>query len=142
MVALCDLGPVCKLPIGYLAPEEELIRQTITAWKRVCGLGGLVFWAILAASPQIVVAQDVPLTRIAQIYGVSANPFGEEILYLATERGFFAVGPDGLAQLLSSGINKFTGFAADPGRAGRFIAAGDATGGDEMDGDAMDKGVV
>jgi photosystem II stability/assembly factor-like uncharacterized protein len=85
--------------------------------------------AVIAFSPQRAIAQEVPLTRIAQIYGISADPFGEEILYLASERGFFSVGPDGLAQRLSPGTNKFTGFAADPSRSGRFIAAGDATGG-------------
>jgi hypothetical protein len=91
---------------------------------RGCGAAALVLAVVFATTPQAAIAQDVSLTRIAQIYGISADPFGAEILYLATGRGFFAVGPDGLAQLLSPGTNKFTCFAADPGRAGRFIAAG------------------
>ena len=97
---------------------------------RGCGAAALVLGVVFATTPQAAISQDVSLTGIAQIYGISADPFGEEILYLATGRGFFAVGPDGLAQLLSPGTNKFTGFAANPGRAGRFIAAGEAMGAD------------
>ena len=74
-------------------------------------------------------AQEVPNTRIAQIYGMAADPSGEALLYLATERGFFVVGPSGLAQQLSPGTQKFTGFAAHPRESGTFFAAGDATGG-------------
>ncbi|MBT4218783.1 MAG: hypothetical protein HOE26_02300, partial [Rhodospirillaceae bacterium] len=112
------------------APEDRVKFRSITGWMRGCGLGPVIFAAlaaVIAFSPQRAIAQEVPLTRIAQIYGISADPFGEEILYLASERGFFSVGPDGLAQRLSPGTNKFTGFAADPSRSGRFIAAGDAT---------------
>jgi hypothetical protein len=105
----------------------------VQASYRVFGAGGpfdLSDYHRMVRGCGAAIAQDVSLTRIAKIYGIYADPFGEEILYLATERGFFAVGPDALAQLLSPGTNKFTGFAADPGRAGRFIAAGEAMGED------------
>ena len=42
--------------------------------------------------------QEIPVTRIAQIYGISADPSGAPRLFLATERGFFATGPAGLAE--------------------------------------------
>lgn len=74
-------------------------------------------------------AQDIPVTRISQIYGMAADPFGEPLLYLATERGFFAARPDGMAERMSPGTHSFTGFAADPNRPGAFVAAGNATGG-------------
>ena len=103
-----------------------------TDWSGGSWLGALARTAVVlvaAAVAMTAAAQEVPITRIAQIYGMAADPSGEALLYLATERGFFVVGPSGLAQQLSPGTQKFTGFAANPRESGTFFAAGDATGG-------------
>ena len=95
--------------------------------------GAMIGWAALAclALSWGAWAQELPVTRIAQIYGMATDPTGAARLFLATERGFFATRPDGLAEHLSAGTQPFTGFAADPRQTGVFYAAGPATGGED-----------
>ena len=96
-------------------------------WISATGLAAM----ICAVQADGAWAQEIPVTRIAQVYGLVADPFGAPPLYLATERGFFAARPDGMAERMSPGTQSFTGFTADPNLPGAFFAAGTATGGAE-----------
>src|SRR3546814_9243858 len=54
------------------------------------------------------------LTGETHFHGIAVDPRNPDRLYLATHHGFFAVGPDGVAQQISETEDDFMGFTPHP----------------------------
>src|SRR3546814_19365186 len=69
------------------------------------------------------------LTGETHFHGIAVDPRNPDRLYLATHHGFFAVGPDGVAQQISETEDDFMGFTPHPSDPDVLYASGHPAGG-------------
>src|SRR3546814_18558316 len=69
------------------------------------------------------------LTGETHFHGIAVDPRNPDRLYLATHHGFFAVGPDGVAQQISETEDDFMGFPPHPSDPDVLYASGHPAGG-------------
>src|SRR3546814_2377830 len=65
-------------------------------------------------------------------HGIAVDPCNPDRLYLATHHGFFAVGPDGVAQQVSETEDDFMGFTPHPSDPNVLYASGHPAGGGNL----------
>src|SRR3546814_6648479 len=72
--------------------------------------------AAVVVSRSISVAETTvsDLTGETHFHGIAVDPRNPDRLYLATHHGFFAVGPDGVAERISETEDDFMGFTPHP----------------------------
>jgi photosystem II stability/assembly factor-like uncharacterized protein len=72
------------------------------------------------------------LTGETHFHGIAVDPRNPDRLYLATHHGFFAVGPDGVAQRVSETEDDFMGFTPHPADPEVLYASGHPAGGGNL----------
>ena len=87
----------------------------------VAALGGL---ALTAASAAGASAEPIRITRITHIYGIAADPVDPGRVFLATERGYYVAGRNGMADLLSAEEAPVMGFAPPTKAGGAIYSSG------------------
>ncbi len=79
---------------------------------------------LVSVSLQMASAEPIRLTRITHIYGISADATDPAKVYLATERGYYVAGINGMADLLSADESPVLGFAPAPKSGGAIYSTG------------------
>ena len=87
-------------------------------------LRSLVATVILLALGGTPHAETVPLTSVAHIHGIAADPADPQRLYLATHHGLYRAAPDGTAERVSQHRDDLMGFTPHPADPGIFYASG------------------
>lgn len=95
-------------------------------------LGILLAAAVAVAGPSTRAEDRVPLSKVAHIHGIAIDPDHSGSLYLATHYGLFRLGPDGLAERISTTRDDFMGFTPHPTDPKVFFASGHPAGGGNL----------
>jgi photosystem II stability/assembly factor-like uncharacterized protein len=98
-------------------------------------LGALAVVAVaIVVSRSVSVAETTvsDLTGETHFHGITVDPRDPDRLYLATHHGFFAVGPDGVAQQISETEDDFMGFTPHPSDPDVLYASGHPAGGGNL----------
>ena len=96
-----------------------------TEWARAAAAAAAALLCLAATGAG---AEPISVHLLTHIYGIAPDPDDPGRLYAASERGMFALTPDGLADRISGGETAVTAFAASQQWPGLCLSAAESAG--------------